>query len=98
MSNTLEDLPKGIRHHKSGGFLVDFTRNGKRTTKVFHTLDAAKEGRIKLLAACKDEPVARLGWVILPFLVALQSRAYAACLSFMAGVIPPMPMLGRSLL
>jgi hypothetical protein len=36
--------------------------------------------------------------VILPFLAALQSRAYAACFSFMAGVIPPMPMLGRSLL
>ena len=36
--------------------------------------------------------------VIIPFLVALQSRAYAACLSFMAGVIPPMPILGRSLL
>ena len=36
--------------------------------------------------------------VILPFLVTLQSRAYAACLRFIAGVIPPMPMLGRSLL
>ena len=36
--------------------------------------------------------------VIIPFLVALQSRAYAACFSFMAGVIPPMPMFGRSLL
>ena len=36
--------------------------------------------------------------VIIPFLVGLQSRAYAACFSFMAGVIPPMPMLGRSLL
>lgn len=63
-SNTLEDLPKGIRHHKSGGFIVDLTRNGKRTTKVFRTLDAAKEGRIKLLEACKDEPVARLGWTL----------------------------------
>lgn len=36
--------------------------------------------------------------VILPFLIALSSRAYAACFNFMAGVIPPMPMLGRSLL
>ena len=36
--------------------------------------------------------------VILPFLIALQSRAYAAGLRFMAGVMPPMPMFGRSLL
>ena len=36
--------------------------------------------------------------VIIPFLVALQSRAYAASLSFIAGVMPPMPMFGRSLL
>ena len=40
---------------------------------------------------------ARIG-VIFPFLVALQSRAYAACFNFMAGVMPPMPMFGRSLL
>ena len=38
------------------------------------------------------------GWVILPFLAATESRAYAARFSFMAGVMPPMPMLGRSLL
>jgi hypothetical protein len=36
--------------------------------------------------------------VISPFLGVSKSRAYAACLSFIAGVIPPMPMLGRSLL
>ena len=36
--------------------------------------------------------------VIIPFLVGLQSRAYAACFSFMAGVMPPIPMFGRSLL
>ena len=36
--------------------------------------------------------------VISPFMVAFVSRAYAACLSFMVGVMPPMPMLGRSLL
>ena len=36
--------------------------------------------------------------VIIPFLVALQSRVYAACLSFIAGVMPPIPMFGRSLL
>ena len=37
-------------------------------------------------------------WVISPFLVTSMSRGYATCASFMAGVMPPMPMLGRSLL
>ena len=36
--------------------------------------------------------------VIIPFLAAFKSRAYAACFSFIAGVIPPMPVFGRSLL
>jgi hypothetical protein len=36
--------------------------------------------------------------VIPPFLVGCDRRSYAAIFSFMAGVIPPMPMLGRSLL
>ena len=36
--------------------------------------------------------------VIIPFLVASISRAYATCANFMAGVMPTMPMLGRSLL
>ena len=36
--------------------------------------------------------------VLLPFLVTLKSRGYAAILSFCFGVMPPMPILGRSLL
>jgi len=36
--------------------------------------------------------------VIPPFLVGCFGRIYAACLSFCAGVIPPIPMFGRSLL
>src|SRR6056297_1073581 len=35
-------------------------------------------------------------WVIPPFLRGLGRRIYAAILSFWAGVIPPLPMLGRS--
>lgn len=58
------DLPKGIRLHKSGGFIVDFTRNGKRKTKVFHTLDAAIKGRIDLLEAHKNDPPERSGWTL----------------------------------
>jgi hypothetical protein len=37
-------------------------------------------------------------WVISPFLTGCIRRTYAAIFSFMAGVMPPMPMLGRSLL
>lgn len=36
--------------------------------------------------------------VIIPFLVGLKSRAYAAIFVFCFGVIPPIPILGRSLL
>ncbi len=38
------------------------------------------------------------GKVILPFLVSLRSRGYAAVLNFCIGVMPPMAMFGRSLL
>ena len=36
--------------------------------------------------------------VIPPFLMGLSRRTQAAVFSFIAGVIPPMAMLGRSLL
>jgi len=36
--------------------------------------------------------------VIPPFLTGCGRRTHAAIFSFMAGVMPPMPMLGRSLL
>jgi len=37
-------------------------------------------------------------WVIPPFLMGSSRRIQAAVFSFMAGVMPPIPMLGRSLL
>lgn len=37
-------------------------------------------------------------WVILPVLTGFGRRTHAAIFSFCAGVMPPMPMLGRSLL
>ena len=37
-------------------------------------------------------------WVIPPFLAGCFRRTHAAIFSFIAGVMPPMPMLGRSLL
>lgn len=69
------DLPKGIRPHKSGGFIVDFTRNGKRKTKVFHTLDAAVKGRIGLLEAHKNDQPERSGWT----LNTAYNRTHALC-------------------
>jgi hypothetical protein len=38
------------------------------------------------------------GGVIPPFLMGLSCRIHAAVFSFIAGVMPPMPMLGRTLL
>lgn len=37
-------------------------------------------------------------WVILPVLTGCDRRTHAAIFSFMAGVTPPMPIFGRSLL
>ena len=45
-----------------------------------------------LLPQIKDNPV------VPPFLTGCTCRTYAAIFSFCAGVMPPMPMLGRSLL
>jgi len=39
-----------------------------------------------------------VGVVIPPFLMGLSRRIQAAASSFIAGAMPPMPMLGRSLL
>jgi hypothetical protein len=43
-------------------------------------------------------PSGERGRVIPPFLMGSSRRIQAAVFSFMAGVMPPMPMLGRSLL
>jgi hypothetical protein len=45
-----------------------------------------------------DLPKGRCGAVISPFLTGCIRRTYAAIFSFIAGVMPPMPMFGRSLL
>ena len=51
-------------------------------------LSAREIGRRLLISAA----------VIPPFLMGLSRRIHAAVFSFMAGVIPPIAMLGRSLL
>lgn len=59
--------------------------------------------RITLIAAALHPPLwaGRIALplrVLPPFLTACLCRVYAAIFSFCAGVMPPMPMLGRSLL
>ena len=62
------------------------------TLPVHYSSDIALAEKI-MLEAINDE----LG-VIIPFLSGLVPGLHAASFSFMAGVIPPMPMFGRSLL
>ncbi|PHQ95777.1 MAG: hypothetical protein COB39_12705 [Marinosulfonomonas sp.] len=63
--------------------------------------------QIGLLVAADNKPAQNLylkgnfhatGMVIIPFLTGYRRRTYAAILSFWAGVMLPMPILGRSLL
>jgi ParB family chromosome partitioning protein len=71
-------------------------------------LSALDQGnRLALLAHCLSFGINAMhekvnpygaGMVIPPFLTGCIRRTYAAIFSFMAGVMPPMPMLGRSLL
>ena len=46
----------------------------------------------------EEKIIAMLRGVISPFLTGCIRRIHAAIFSFMAGVMPPIPMLGRSLL
>ena len=51
------------------------------------------EGGLPVSELCREH-----GMVILPVLTGRDRRTHAAIFSFMAGVTPPMPMFGRSLL
>lgn len=55
-------LPTGIRRHKSGGYIVDLTRNGRRQTRVFHTLKQAVSARLEMAEQAEQEPSSRRGW------------------------------------
>ena len=78
-----EDLGIG-----QAGMVVD------RQMQVFPALAALFAGARVALAG----PVARDAVVIPPFLTGCIRRIHAAIFSFWAGVMPPMPMFGRSLL
>jgi hypothetical protein len=64
----------------------------------------SKEAKLAIVAESYSAPrqvtvtARRHGMVIPPFLTGLRSRIHAAIFSFCAGVMPPMPILGRSLL
>ena len=57
-----------------------------------------ENAKLKKLLAEQMLDAAAMREVILPVLTGRGRRTHAAIFSFMAGVTPPMPMLGRSLL
>jgi len=74
--------------------LLSWMRALDPTHPVLHCLRAARYQFVQPpeWTGCQSGPV------ILPVLTGRGRRAHAAIFSFMAGVTPPMPMLGRSLL
>ena len=72
--------------------------NSPADTQIEPEVNKRQNNTVQRLTPKQKQDVFRVLSVIFPFLVALQSRAYAACFNFMAGVMPPMPMFGRSLL
>jgi hypothetical protein len=71
--------------------------NGQNNGHVMIRDDGETVGLFEPLMVSEGSP-GRAGLVISPFLTGCIRRTYAAIFSFMAGVMPPMPMLGRSLL
>ncbi|MGR3761080.1 hypothetical protein ACUXV3_13275 [Roseobacteraceae bacterium NS-SX3] len=82
------------------GFVTKLSRpEGPNPGKI--TLKAVVDEQLTSVSATLDDEMyakATAAQVIPPFLRGLGRRIYAAILSFWAGVIPPLPILGRSLL
>jgi hypothetical protein len=77
---------------------IPFRRSFLNETRVSFALKKTNPSGVqeKTISNASDErPTHR---VIPPFLTGLRSRIHAAIFSFCAGVTPPMPILGRSLL
>lgn len=70
-------------------------RSPPHTCEPAHILELARRAVRRALSKLirPANPV-----VIVPFLTGCSRRTYAAIFSFCAGVIPPMPMFGQSLL
>ena len=68
------------------------------TLPILLNLHISLGAEFALLLRRKQGMVGAKGMVIPPFLAGRIGRIHAAIFSFCAGVMPPMPMLGRSLL
>ncbi len=86
--NDLAEVERGI------GRCVDFIMSGDGTSGSVRERLTKLEDQKSILQA----QLARSAVVIPPFLAGCGCRTYAAIFSFMAGVMPPMPIFGRSLL
>ncbi len=76
-----------------------FERGGRKAPEVDEEQVKDLHAKIGELAVANDFLARKLKpWVIPPFLMGSSRRIQAAVFSFMAGVMPPIPMLGRSLL
>lgn len=97
--------------HDSAKLLVGLVRSAMASVEFSSPLDAVAEDYVTMKSRAwinSGQPV--LEWedehgrgkigdlVILPVLTGRDRRTHAAIFSFMAGVTPPMPMFGRSLL
>ena len=85
------DFPSSILHRK-----IEARRTGDDLIKVKGVAVRGMSGIFLLLSAQDREEAFKNA--ISPFVAGLKGRAHAARFSFMAGVMPPIPMLGRSLL
>jgi transposase len=93
-ARTVEIFAKGERiaaHMRGSG-------NGKHTTMAEHMPSSHRRYAGWTVERIRRDTAAIGPSVILPFLTGLYRRIHAASFSFWAGVIPPMPIFGRSLL
>ena len=95
-----------IKEQEAGLLTAELCRKHGLSPATFYKLKAKYGGMdlsdAKRLKQLEDEnaKLKRLvaDVVVPPFLTGCTCRTYAAIFSFCAGVMPPMPMLGRSLL
>jgi hypothetical protein len=94
---TLPSAGRGEGDRSSGGLaqtLQDIVHRFRQFRVVMGTFPACIDPSVHIVYA-----VIELGEVAIPpFLTGCIRRTYAAIFSFCAGVMPPMPMFGRSLL
>jgi transposase len=72
-------------------------RTAGHWARILQAVSEAYQGDIQMIDSSSIR-VHQHAAVVPPFLAGCICRTYAAIFSFMAGVMPPIPMLGRSLL